>query len=32
MMAGCVAGENGGRVLILEKNGKMGEKLKITGA
>jgi predicted Rossmann fold flavoprotein len=31
MMAGIVAARAGGRVLIIEKNASMGEKLKITG-
>ena len=31
MMAGIVASENGSRVLIIEKNKRLGEKLRITG-
>ncbi|PIP87095.1 aminoacetone oxidase family FAD-binding enzyme [Candidatus Campbellbacteria bacterium CG22_combo_CG10-13_8_21_14_all_36_13] len=31
MMAAGVAGENGKKVLLIEKNRKLGEKLKITG-
>ncbi len=31
MMAGVVAGRNGKKVLIIEKNKSLGEKLKITG-
>jgi predicted Rossmann fold flavoprotein len=31
MMAACVAGKEGKRVLLLEKNRQVGEKLKITG-
>ncbi|HMP67119.1 MAG TPA: NAD(P)/FAD-dependent oxidoreductase [Candidatus Paceibacterota bacterium] len=31
MMAAGVAGQNGAKVLLLEKNPKLGEKLKITG-
>ncbi len=31
MMAGLIAGERGRRVLVIEKNKSMGEKLKITG-
>ena len=31
MMAACAAAENGGRVLLLEPNERLGKKLNITG-